>query len=198
MKIINTDWQLLNSLKTYKKEIMKYYLLIIAFSICSLAFGQTNMYKYKVSDIPWPEKFGNHRAVIHVTKPANAVLLNFQWRRSDANVAERMFLIVNAETGDTIKNIQRINVNNDICNIKFGPVTKKGRYYFYYLPYIVQTGHGFYGRNYYPKENVPNVTWLKSLSKKIPVAKIVEIQSRTAFDIVNIHYKVLTNKYQLK
>ncbi|WP_339116568.1 glycoside hydrolase domain-containing protein [Petrimonas sp.] len=156
------------------------------------------MYKYKVSDIPWPEKFGNHRAVIHVTKPANAVLLNFQWRRSDANVAERMFLIVNAETGDTIKNIQRINVNNDICNIKFGPVTKKGRYYFYYLPYIVQTGHGFYGRNYYPKENVPNVTWLKSLSKKIPVAKIVEIQSRTAFDIVNIHYKVLTNKYQLK
>ena len=71
----------------------------------------------------------------------------------------RRFLIVDAETGDTIPNIQRLEVNNEQCELLFGPVKKKGTYFFYYLPYLVQEGHGNYHRGYYPKEEAPDRQW---------------------------------------
>ncbi|MDD4698100.1 MAG: DUF6067 family protein [Fermentimonas sp.] len=149
----------------------------------SFANAQQN-YKYSVAEYPWNESLGNHRAVINVEKSSEVVSLKFEWRRHDADVAERSLIIINAETGDTVKNIQRIKVDNEVCDIKFGPVTKKGNYYFYYLPYQVQTGDGFYNKGYFPKENKPDRAWINSIEqiKRIPNAKIVEVQSRTDFD----------------
>lgn len=162
---------------------MKY---INSFLFTLLAFisfsNAQSTYKYSSSKAPWPEKFGNHRAVLSIDKPADAVSLSFEWRRPDAHVVERMLLIVNAATGDTVRNIHRLQVDNDVCKLQFGPVKERGTYYFYYLPYQVQPGHGFYGRGYYPKEEAPDADWLKSISKKTPTAKIIEVQSRTAFD----------------
>ncbi|MFA6702852.1 MAG: glycoside hydrolase domain-containing protein, partial [Dysgonamonadaceae bacterium] len=149
----------------------------------SFANAQPN-YKYSTAEHPWPENFGNHRAIINIEKSSEVVSLDFKWRRHDVDVADRLLLLINAETGDTVKNIQRLNVNNEICDIRFGPVLKKGRYYLYYLPYEVQTGDGFYNKGYYPKENEPDQNWIKSIEhlKQIPNAKIVEVQSRTDFD----------------
>lgn len=144
-------------------------------------------YTYAVAETPWNEALGNHRAVLAVDAPAEAVKLSFDWRRPDKEVENRRFLIVDAETGDTIPNIQRLEVNNEQCELLFGPVKKKGTYFFYYLPYLVQEGHGNYHRGYYPKEEAPDRQWLAVTSSgssvgQLPEATIVRVESRTQFD----------------
>ena len=144
-------------------------------------------YTYAVAETPWNEALGNHRAVLAVDAPAEVVKLSFDWRRPDKEVENRRFLIVDAETGDTIPNIQRLEVNNEQCELLFGPVKKKGTYFFYYLPYLVQEGHGNYHRGYYPKEEAPDRQWLAVTSSgssvgQLPEATIVRVESRTQFD----------------
>lgn len=95
-------------------------------------------YPYGVPSEPWEESFGNHRAVLQIEKPAPIANLDFQWRRPDKDAGHRRFLIIHAATGDTIRNIRRIEVNDEHCRLQFGPVEQKGTYYFYYLPYQVQ------------------------------------------------------------
>ena len=135
---------------------MKCGLLYILFACIGIACNQNTVqapYTYAVAKIPWNESLGNHRAVLTVNAPAEAVKLSFEWRRPDKEVENHRFLILDAETGDTIPNIQRLKIENERCELLFGPVKKKGTYFFYYLPYCVQEGYGFYYRGYYPKED---------------------------------------------
>ena len=139
---------------------------------------------YRIASGLWSESLGNHRAVLQINQPAEVISLDYSWRRPDKNVDKRQFLIVNAETGDTIRNIHRVEVNNERCHLLFGPVSAKGNYYFYYLPYQVQTGYGFYGGNYFPQEKEADADWLSkaNTSTKHPAAQVLAIESRTAFD----------------
>ena len=82
-----------------------------------------------------------------------------------------------------------MNVNNERCKLAFGPIKKPGNYYFYYLPYEVQDGWGFYRKGYLKPEKAPLENWVNENQveatlkfKHFPVAKLVEFQSRTAFD----------------
>jgi hypothetical protein len=143
---------------------------------------------YTVPDSPWPESFGNHRAVLMVSKPADAVALEILWRRHDRNPAEKRFLIIEAQTGDTIDNVYRYHADNERCRLAFGPVKKSGIYFFYYLPYEVQKTYGFFDKDYLKQEQKPAESWLKangiqdSDGTGFPKATIKEIQSRTSFD----------------
>lgn len=60
----------------------------------------------------------------------------------------------------------------------------KGTYYFYYLPYQVQKGYGFYSGGYLPKENEPDAAWQAQgvSTLKSTRAKVVRVESRQAFD----------------
>ena len=169
---------------------MKHLLLYALFVYIGIGCCQDTAlapYTYAVAETPWNEALGNHRAVLAVDAPAEAVKLSFDWRRPDKEVENRRFLIVDAETGDTIPNIQRLEVNNEQSELLFGPVKKKGTYFFYYLPYLVQEGHGNYHRGYYPKEEAPDRQWLAVTSSgssagQLPEATIVRVESRTQFD----------------
>lgn len=140
-------------------------------------------YTYSVPDTKWDEQYGNHRAVIEVKSTAEAAGLSFEWRRPDNDVDKKLFLVINTETGDTIPNIIRKKVDNDICNIVFGPV-EKGTYYFYYLPYQVQTGYGGYGRGYFPPEKEADALWQQTVNglSSIQEATVSTVQARTDFD----------------
>ncbi len=141
-----------------------------------------NKNTYLTPEDPWPETLGNHRAVLNVKEPADAVELNIVWRRNDRKPEEKKFIIIN-ESGDTIKNIQRIFVDNERCQLVFGPIEKIGKYYFYYLPYFVQEEYGFYNKGYLEHENEPEKSWLGKIEiSKLPKAKLLGFQSRTAFD----------------
>ncbi len=146
-------------------------------------------YTYSSPEVPWEESFGNHRAVIQVAKPSNAVKLDLLWRRHDLNPESRRFMIVNALTGDTVKNIYRLSVEKERCHLVFGPIDEPGDYYFYYLPYEVQKDYGFYNKGYLERENDPDAQWVADnrlvdsmALRGLPVASVSEIQARTAFD----------------
>lgn len=147
---------------------------------CQQLTPKQGEYSYVTPEKPWDESFGNHRAVIRVEKNAESARLHFEWRRSDKNVNDRRFVILNSENGDTIRNIQREKVTSEVCDLTFGPV-QKGTYYFYYLPYKAQLGHGYFYGNYDKREKAPNKKWLDQSEKPVK-AQVLRVESRTTFD----------------
>jgi len=160
---------------------MRNILFFISILITGCGVNQNPL--YIITESPWPENLGNHRAIIRVDSPAEAVSLDIVWRRHDLFPERKKFIIIH-ESGDTIKNIHRVNVDNEHCQLTFGPVEEAGKYYFYYMPYEVQENYGFYNKGYLEQENPPDSEWLiKSRKKKnIPKAELTEFQARTSFD----------------
>ncbi|MFH0760371.1 MAG: glycoside hydrolase domain-containing protein [Bacteroidota bacterium] len=142
--------------------------------------------QWTVATSPWLESYGSQRAVIEIAKTAEVAELKLLWRRHDPGPDQKRLLIISGETGDTIKNIRRLSVSQEECSILFGPVPRPGKYFFYYLPFEVQDGWGFYGRSYLKPEPAPETTWPgagNTLNQgRIPKAKVLSIESRTAFD----------------
>jgi hypothetical protein len=144
---------------------------------------------YSVPESLWPESFGNHRAVLEIPKAAEVVTLDILWRRHDPKPESRRLIIVDSSNGDTIPNIFRYEVNNERCSIAFGPVSKSGTFYFYYLPYEVQEDWGFYDKDYLNQEKDPSGEWVlrNHLESQVKLrhytaAKLKGFESRTAFD----------------
>ena len=159
--------------------------------ICTLIFGcmDTGKSDYSVAENPWPESLGNHRSVIEIPEKAEAVKLDLEWRRHDLTPGDKRFIIIEEATGDSIPNIYRKEVNNERCKIAFGPVKNPGKYFFYYLPIIVQPGSGFYNKGYQQKEVKPSSGWIEenhlgdpAKYEMLPEVKFKEFQSRTGFD----------------
>lgn len=144
--------------------------------------------KYEVPQKPWPAALGNHRAILSINKPADAVRLQITWRLHDLYPDKKRFLIINATTGDTIQHVYRISISNEKCDIAFGPVAKAGKYYFYYLPYKPDTDAGYYQYGYLPPK-MTEAQWIdknhlsdKNTIAKLPTASCNELESRTGFD----------------
>ena len=162
---------------------MKLLFLSALFTAPLPAVAQQAVHPYTVAEKAWYEGMGNHRAVIEVKEAAKAVELQLEWRRGDQAELQKRFLVIHAESGDTIANVQKIQVNNERCDILFGPVSKTGTYYFYYLPYLVQRENGSYWRGYLTDQPADSL-WVSSLAqtKSYPQAEVKRIESRTAFD----------------
>ncbi len=164
--------------------------LSIAFIFAFVIVGNAQqIMEYKTTQNPWAESLGNHRAVLQIDQPADAVFLNLPWRRHDRHPEGKKFVIIHAASGDTVQNIHRIQVSNEVCEVAFGPVVQSGIYHFYYLPFQPQDGHGFYSKNYFKKETEPNENWVSrnqlgkpNKVKKLLRANCTRIESRTAFD----------------
>ena len=89
-----------------------------------------------------------------------------------------------AASGDTIRNIRRMEVDNERCSLLFGPVLEKGTYYFYYLPHRVEEGQGFCDGTYLEPEQPLDVAWQQAAAKqKRPLeAEITSVEARTPYD----------------
>lgn len=174
-------------LKKYLFISVKAFVVTLGCILMSSCVKQKNdymaTYLYEISDSVWNEAFGNHRAILQIENPCEVADLSFEWRRPDVDVDKKRFLIIHAKTGDTIQNIKRVHVDSEVCKISFGPIQEAGEYYFYYLPYQVQPGHGMYYKGYEPKEKEPDFAWNNSIASVIHTDAIVKkVQSRTAFD----------------
>ncbi len=166
----------------------KIFCLILFFQTFAQAGSSQNSVSYSVPADQWEEKFGNHRAIIKVDSPADAVGIDFLWRRHDAGQEKRRMFIVNAETGTEISNVYRVKIDNERCELVFGPVDKAGKYYFYYLPYTPVTNF-YHSGEYLPVENAPDATWVnahkltdgRAKYANVSRATITGIQARTEF-----------------
>src|ERR1035437_8926211 len=130
------------------------FFLFFTLVLANSGLGQKKI-SYSVPADQWEEEFGNHRAIIEVDKPSDAVSIDFLWRRHDSSPEKRRMLIINAETGGKIINIFRVRIDNERCELVFGPVDKPGLYNFYYLPYTPVTNQ-YHSGEYLPVENAPD------------------------------------------
>ncbi len=167
----------------------KLLLFLLADFLFFTASSQVSEIPYTVPEVPWEESFGNHRAVIVIDQPTDAVHIKFLWRRHDLSPEKNRMLIIHAGTGDTLKNVYRVRLDDEQCDLVAGPVLHPGTYYFYYLPYTPEKRTPFAGK-YLLLEMAPDELWVqkhhltdkKGRFKGVGKAEIKEIQSRSSFD----------------
>lgn len=129
------------------------------------------------------DSLGNHRVVVAVDKPADAVLATIDWRRRDLNPEAKNLIVVDAATGERITNVCRFAVDRERGEVAFQPRTVPGEYYIYYLKNVM-SGSPYYPTVNYPAfENTASADWVKKnkLSGKkapaLPAAKVVQFQA---------------------
>ncbi len=80
----------------------------------------------------WDPARGNHRAVVKVVEPADAVCAYIPWRRRDAHPEAKDVLVVEAATGKPIANRVVVSCNREYGEVVFQPAGP-GTYEIYYL-----------------------------------------------------------------
>ena len=129
------------------------------------------------------DSLGNHRVVVSVEKPADAVLATLEWRRRDLNPEDKNLIVVDAATGKRITNVCRFAVNRERGEVAFQPQTVPGEYYIYYLKNVMSGSRYYPTVNYPPFENTASADWVKKnrLSGKnapsLPSARVVQYQA---------------------
>ena len=93
----------------------------------------------------WPTELGNHRAVVRVRDPAEAVRVHLPWRRRDAEPDKKAIIVVDAATDKPVANVVAVNVTPQYGDVAFQPATVPGKYFVYYLPSKLA------GSQYFPK-----------------------------------------------
>jgi len=71
----------------------------------------------------WPAELGNHRAVVQVDRPGEAVRLELPWRRRDLEPSQKGVLVYDAATGKRIDNAVAVSVTAARGEIVFQPVS---------------------------------------------------------------------------
>lgn len=134
-------------------------------------------------DIWNADSLGNHRVIVSVDKPADAVLATIDWRRRDLNPEAKNLIVVDAATGERITNVCRFTIDREQGEVVFQPQTVPGEYYIYYLKNVM-SGSPYYPTVNYPAfENTASADWVKKnkLSGKkapaLPAAKVVQFQA---------------------
>lgn len=59
------------------------------------------------------DSLGNHRVVVSIEKPSDAVLAKLDWRRRDLQPEAKDLYIIDAQTGKRIENVFRFAVNRE-------------------------------------------------------------------------------------
>jgi hypothetical protein len=77
-------------------------------------------------------RYGNRRAVVRVSTPADAVLAHVEWRRRDAEPGRKKIVVVDAATGNRLGNVVTAAATREAGDIVFQPLTVPGNYYIYY------------------------------------------------------------------
>lgn len=166
-----------------------YFLVLLSLLGASTLRGQTvpsdNLYGTGEWDAG---SFGNHRAIVAVDKPCDAVLAALQWRRRDTDPDKKDIIVIDAATGQRITNVVRHGITQEKGEIVFQPQTAPGEYYIYYLK-NVSSGSRYYPKVTYPPfEETADETWVKKhrLSGKslpnLPTARLVQYQSIDEFN----------------
>ncbi|KAF2331882.1 hypothetical protein DM444_11610 [Flavobacterium ginsenosidimutans] len=149
----------------------------------TISIPLTAQIKYSDGNDSWnPNQLGNHRAVVAFSGSGNVAKTTIEWRRRDTN-PELKKIIVQDASGKEIQNIKTENINRENGTIFFEPISGKGTYYVYYMPYVDE-GTANYPKGIYQKpEDKADAKWLSNLKANLKDnAAVTEIQSVNAFN----------------
>lgn len=90
---------------------------------------------YAAAAEPWDESLGNHRALIRVDDPADAVWVRIPWRRRDLEPHKKAVIVIAAASNQRIDQVLAVTINREFGDILFRPATTPGDYWVYYLSY---------------------------------------------------------------
>ncbi|WP_348811378.1 glycoside hydrolase domain-containing protein [Flavobacterium maritimum] len=141
--------------------------------------------KYTNGNGSWnPDLLGNHRAVIEFKGKGTVAKTTIEWRRRDENPEQKRIIVQDAKTGKDILNIKTENINRESGTVLFEPISGKGTYYVYYLPYIDEGPKVYYPKGVYVKpENTADAGWLSKVKSNLKAnCSVSEIQSVNEFN----------------
>jgi len=129
------------------------------------------------------DSLGNHRAVISFNGQGNVAKAEIKWRRRDVHPEEKAVIVQDAKTGKKITNTTTSHVTNESGELYFQPVSGRGTYYAYYMPYKNE-GRANYPKGVYLKpEDTASPDWLAQVKENSKSNTIVkEIQSIDSFN----------------
>ena len=111
-----------------------YFLVLLSLLGANTLPAQTVPSDYLYGTGEWDAgSLGNHRAVVAVDKPCDAVLAVLQWRRRDTDPDKKDIIVIDAATGQRITNVVRHGITQEKGELVFQPQTAPGEYYIYYL-----------------------------------------------------------------
>lgn len=159
--------------------ISKTFLLLVLVFTISTAHSQNVLYKAGNND--WDaDSLGNHRAVVEVSAIGKVAKVTLPWRRQDDAAAKQVF-VVDAATNTRISNVEILAADAEKGTIFFEPVSGKGRYYIYYLPYRINRRSNYPTAVYYKREPNASVALITRAEKPVE-AKLLYFESIDAFN----------------
>lgn len=170
-------------------SIFFFFLLLLLNSFC-----QSSSSDYTIEPVlpygtgSWDsEQLGNHRVVLYVNSPTDAVRVHIPWRRRDKHPEQKRIILVDT-TGKQIENLIRNKISRTFADLIFQPVSGSGRYYLYYMPYRLEGSH-YPTTVYFEPDDQSDPEWInknkldqpESVSG-LPEAIAIEMQSINEFN----------------
>ena len=73
---------------------------------------------YGVAAQPWPEALGNHRAVLRVDTPSDAIVAHLPWRRHDDHPEQKAVLVFD-DSGQPVVNSTTRHLTAESADVVF-------------------------------------------------------------------------------
>ena len=162
-----------------KRKLLTLILLLAGITAYSQDIPYTNCPKCWL-----PDSLGNHRVVLEFNGTGKIAKAIIPWRRRDNDPQNKRIIIEDATTHQKVSNVKPGAINREYGEILFEPVSGKGTYYVYYMPYKNE-GRSNYPRGVYLKpENTAPADLLKAIdgSNDVQLATVKEFQSIDAFN----------------
>lgn len=162
------------------KKIINYLFFVCV--IPAIGFAQELHYQSSVDG--WnADSLGNQRVLVNFTGEGNVARVLIPWRRRDLHPEQKRIIVEDARTQQRITNVVVQHISADSGDIFFEPVSGRGDYYIYYLPFRNE------GRTYYPKSvylgpvNTASANWRAAIAENMaPNAVAAAIQSIDQFN----------------
>nr|WP_258539367.1 glycoside hydrolase domain-containing protein [Chitinophaga oryzae] len=143
--------------------------------------------KYTAGNNSWnADSLGNHRAVVSFSGASGPARVIIPWRRHDHHPEQKRIIVQDAQTQQPVSRVFPVSINREQGDIVFDPVSGKGTYYIYYLPYKNE------GRPNYPKsaylapEPAGGNDWANTIT--VPAKPNATVKELEAIDTFNTFY----------
>ncbi len=192
-------------------------LLLLASGGLEMTGGSAQDVRYGVGSWDPESGLGNHRAVVRVEASAapkalspkkgskkavaapviakpTAARVTIYWRRRDNDPEKKNIIVIDAATGERVKNVYPLTINREFADIFFESKTVPGDYFVYYMPYKSEGRKNYPNVKYDPPQTTVDPDWelvrwlMKSSLTEADLitppyidAKVIEIQSADEF-----------------
>ncbi|WP_157971317.1 glycoside hydrolase domain-containing protein [Dyella sp. C9] len=132
------------------------------------------------------DALGNHRYLVQVAQPADAVRVVIPWRRRDAH-PEQVAVIVTGPDGQPVANVLRGAIDRASGELVF-KAAHAGTYAVYYQPYVSKGRSNYPTVTYAPVSETADAAWAARWQRdakawsKLPVAKVLRYEAVDDFD----------------